>query len=299
MTGLFAALLSGFSFALGNIFIRRGVYKSGESFTPVPIALFLGTLLFGFAFLISGETDQLASLSWLGAGSLAGAGILHYYLGRQFGYISIRLIGANRAAPIQMCSIPLAALIGVLFLGEPFSASLVIATLLVVGGVILISTSYNPQTEKSGIPGVPLAKGVVTSLATALCWGSSPMLVKIGLQEISSPILASFISYIAASVLIGASFLYPNNVEKLRSLNRTSLFLFILAGIATSVSALTRYIALDYSPVSLVVPLTATHGLFIFPLSFIVNRKIEAFNLRIVLGAIAVLVGIFLIFWIA
>jgi drug/metabolite transporter (DMT)-like permease len=60
---------------------------------------------------------------------------------------------------------------------------------------------------------------------------------------------------------------------------------------------LLRYIALAHSPVSLVAPLiNSINGLLVFPLSFLINRKIETFNLRIILGAIAVIGGVLFIF---
>lgn len=299
MIGLLFALLSGFSFAVGNIIIRKGTYRSGESYSPVPITIFVGLLLVGFAVLISGEAGHVFSLSWLAIGTLAGAGLLHFYLGRMFGYISILLIGANRAAPIHMCSTLLAALIGVLLFKERLTVSLPIALLFIVGGVIMISTSFNTLVDNSSRSKGSLAKGVYAALATALFWGTSPMLAMIGLQEVTSPLVATFISYIGAAMAAGVSLLHPRNSMRLKGLDRTSFVLFVLAGVVTSVSAWSRYLALDISPVSLVVPLTATHGLFIFPLSMLVNRKIEAFNLRIIMGAVTVMAGILIIFWIA
>lgn len=297
MIGPLLALFSGFSFALNNIFVRKGVYRSGESFSPVAISLFLGTALFGLWLLISGEAVRLASLSWLGVGSLSAAGIIHFLVGRLFGFTGVRLIGANRAVPIQTCFIIVAALLGVLFLGEPMSVSLVLALLLVAGGIMLISTTGKSETEKLNMPEGALAKGILATLAAALCWGVSPILVKIGLREVGSPVLATFISGAAATLVIGVALFYPRNSEKLSRLDRASFLPFIVAAIAISLAQISRYVALDYSLVSVVVPLTGTNSLFIYPLSFLINRQIEAFNLRIIMGGIVITAGVFLIFW--
>lgn len=171
MVGPLLALFSGFSFALNNIYVRKGVYRSGESFSAVAISLFLGIVLFGLWLLISGEAVRLASLSWLGVGSLAGAGIIHFLVGRLFGFTGVRLIGSNRAVPIQTCSIIIAALMGVLFLGERLAISLVLALLLVAGGITLISTTGKSETEKVDMPKDALVKGILATLAAALCWG--------------------------------------------------------------------------------------------------------------------------------
>jgi len=298
--GLILALFSGFSFSLSNIFVRKGVHRSGEAFSIIPIFAFLGTLFFGVPLLISGEAEQLASLSWLGVSALGGAGILHFILGRISAYTGIRLIGANRTVPILTCSILIAALLGIFLLGEPLTVSLVLAVLLVVGGMILISTRGNSKTEQSGMPRGFLVKGVLAALGGALCWGISPTLVKVGLKEVGSPLLATFVSYAASSIVIGFSLFSPRNSEKLRRLTRPAVIPIIIAAVAVSVAQILRYWALNYSHVSLVEPLIGSmNSLFIFPLSFLINRQIEAFNLRIIMGAIAVVVGVSLIFWVA
>ena len=293
-------MLAGSSFSLSNIFIRKGVHRSGEAFSLIPIFAFMGLVFFGIPLLISGEIEQLVSLSWLGAGALAGAGILHFILGRISAYTGIRLIGANRTVPIFSSSILIAALLGVFWLGEPLTVSLVLAVLLVVGGIIFISTTGNSKTGQSGMSEGSLVKGVFITLAAAVCWGISPALVKIGLKEVGSPLLATFVSYTAASIVMGFSLFHPTNNEKLRRLNRASLTPIIIAAIAVSIAQILRYTALKYSPVSMVEPLVGSaNSLLVFPLSFLINREIEAFNLKIIMGAIAIVVGVFLIFWVA
>jgi drug/metabolite transporter (DMT)-like permease len=49
----------------------------------------------------------------------------------------------------------------------------------------------------------------------------------------------------------------------------------------------------------MVSPLISTSALFVFPLSFLINRKIETFHPRVIAGAMAVVIGIFLMFRVA
>lgn len=149
------------------------------------------------------------------------------------------------------------------------------------------------------MPEGSLVKGLFAALVAALCWGVSPVLIKVGLREVNSPLAATFVSYAAASVVTGILLIHPSNNEKLRRLNRTSLIPIIIAAITVAIAQIVRYTALDYSPISLVEPLVGTNGLFIFPLSFLINRRIEAFNLRIIMGALIVVFGVSLIFWVA
>ncbi len=298
MLGLILALFSGFSFATSNIYIRRGVHRSGEALSGVIISILLGMVLFGLTLFIPGQAEQLTSLSWLGTGSLAAAGVIHFIMGRMAGYSSIRIIGATRAVPIQTCSLLFAAFWGIVLFGEPLTIFLVLALLLIAGGMILIGTSGNSGTGEMKVPKSSLVKGLFLALGAALFWGSSPALIKIGLREVNSPLLASFISYTAAFIVAGSLLSVPRNNEKLRRLDRLSLKNLIIGGIAVSIAQALRYAALFYSPLSLVAPIhTGTAGIAILPLSFLLNREIESFSPRIIIAAFSVMTGVFLLFW--
>ncbi len=297
MIGLVIASFSGLFHCLSSIFVRRGVYRSGESFSPLPISNFAGLVLFGLTILISGQAGQLASLPWQGVSYLAGAGILHFVIGRSLAYTGLRLIGANRTNPVVTSNILVSASVGIFFLGEPVTVYLIPALLLIFGGIILIGRTGSSDLGEKGMSKGTLARGLLASLGAALCWGISPVLVKIGLESVSDPILASFISYTAASIVVGTLLLHPKNSEKLRRLDRGSLIPITTGAAFNSAGHLFRYIALTYSPVSLVAPLlNSISGLLIFPLSFLMNRKIEVFDLGVIAGAIAVLAGVLLIF---
>jgi len=297
MIGLILALLSGSSHCLSSILIRRGVYHSGESFTPIPISNFTGTVLFGLAILISGKAVQLTFLSWTGVGYLAAAGVLHFIIGRQLAYIGLRLIGANRSNPVITGNILVSALLGVFFLGEPLTVYLVLALFLIIVGTISISRTGGSEAGGEDISKGSLTKGLVATLGAALCWGVSPFLVKMGLHEVNSPVVATFISYTAAAIVAGILLIHPKNNEKLRRLDQKSLIPIGAGAVTTSIAHILRYTALAYSPVSLVAPLIVSiNGLLVFPLSFLINKRIEAFNLRIILGAVVIIVGVLFIF---
>ena len=298
MIGLVLALLAGFCLAASFVFLRRGVHRSGEISSTIPIFSFVGLVFFGLPVLISGQLTQLTSLTWLGVGSLAGAGVVHFILGRISGFTSVRLIGANRAVPIYTCNLLIAVMLGILFLGEPLTIPLLIAVVLIFGGIVLIGTRGSSEKQNKGASEDSLGIGVFAALGAALCWGISPFLVKIGLREVDSPVLAAFVSYAAASVIIGFWLLHPKNSEKLRRVDRSSLTPIIISAVTMALAHLLRYTALHYSALTAVQPLTSTQGLFVFPLSFLINRQIEAFSMRIILGAIAVVTGVFLIFWV-
>ena len=297
MPGLVLALFAGVAFATNNILLRKGMHASGESFSPVFIASLYGAVVFGLAVVFTGESSRLSSLTWLGGISLAGAGILHFVAGTALNYLGIRLIGATRAAPIFSSSSLFAVLLGIIFLGEQFTFILALAISLVVGGIILISTTSSSKTVQSNVPPGSLLKGVMAALGGAICWGVSPVLVKIGLQEVGSPLLATFISFIAAVLVLATLLIHYDNRKKLWRLSRSSVVIFLIASTAMSAGMIGRYYAFYFSAISLTVPLINSMRIVsLFPLSYAINRRIETFNLRVIIGALAVIGGIVAIF---
>ena len=297
MIGLVFALFSGISFATSNIYVRQGVHRSGEAYSIIPIFALLGTVGFGAMVIIMGELGYLGSLSWLGVSALSVAGVIHFILGRICAYTGIRLIGANRTVPIFSSSILIAALLGIFLMGEPLTVSIIVAVLIILSGIILIGRTGNSTSDKLAMPQGHLVKGILAALGAALCWGVSPVLVKIGLKEVASPWVATFISYAASLVVISTTLFYGKNTEKLRRLNRFSLLPIIYAAVAVAIAQIFRYNALNYSFISAVEPtIMSTNSLLVFPLSFLINRQIEAFNLKIILGSVAIVAGVSLIF---
>ncbi len=119
MIGLVLALLAGFCVSVSMVYLHRGVHRSGEVSSSIPIFAFAGLVFFAIPVFISGEFAQLTSVTWLGFGSLAGAGLVHFIFGRILAFTSIRLIGANRAVPIFSIQVPIAVILGILFLRDP------------------------------------------------------------------------------------------------------------------------------------------------------------------------------------
>ncbi len=294
MSGSAFALFSAVCFAASQIFLRRGVFRAGESSTAVTISVFLGTLLFTILLLGSGEGGRLWALSWWVYVLLGVAGIIHFVVGRWLLYTCIRLIGSNRAGPLMRTSLLFAITIAVVFLDESLTLFIILGILCIAVGATLIGLSGAPG--KGGISRGTLSKGILAGLGTGFFFGVSPVLVRAAVQEVGSPIVAAFISYIAAFLIIAGSLLRKGHRHQLGQLDRFSLVPLVLNGILVSTAQLFRYIALDLTLVSIVTPLIGTSGIFVILLSFLINRKLETFNWKILLGGVIAVAGAFLIF---
>ncbi len=291
--GSIFALLAAACFSSSQVFARRGVSWTGESFSAVPVSISVGTLLFFLLVCFTDEWGRLWHLPWRGLALLGAAGILHFVIGRFFNYSCLRLVGANIGGALLTTNILYAAAFGVIFLVEPFTILLVSGILSIGVGVILVSYRTGGKATVIQAKG----KGIIFGLLAGLCYGASGLLIKMGMVDIDSPLTGAFISYVAAFLSIVAILLFRKEQrQELARLGRSSLCYLALAGLFVSLAQLFRYVALEYSPLSVVSPLMSTTGLFTLLFSFLLNRDIEVFTTRVILGVVATVLGAFLLF---
>lgn len=288
--GLIFALLSAVCFAGSQAFVKRATSQTGESLSAVFVSVFIGILLFSFLLLFIGEWDKIWSLSWQGFVLLGIAGIIHFVVGRFLNYSSVRLIGANKTSAFTRTSLFYSVSFGLIFLNEPLTAFLIPGVMCIGAGATLVSIEKEgkiPQTQ---------GKGVLYGLGAGFFYGTSGVLIKPAIAEIGSPFAAAFVSYVAAFILIACLLFRRGQLEQLTQLPRQSLIPLAITGVSVSVAQLLRYIALSYSPVSVVQPLISTSILFILLFSFLLNRNVEVFTWKVITGIVATALGAFILF---
>ncbi len=292
MSGAPLALLSAACYGLNRVVVRRGVIKISDPTVGVLISVPLSLPFFLLILIAIGRVHDIVSFPWQSYVWLSLAGVIHFVGGRSFGYAATQLLGANigsimgRVAPIA------AVTLGISLLGEPLTGGIILGVLLIVGGVSVAGWKPKMPDHDGSNPGshLPL-KGILFGLGSGLCFGITPLFVKMGLHEPYSPVAATFISYFAATIILITFLLSRGKRTILFGMGRSLFLLFFFAGLLTSVAQLSRYIALSISAVSIVSPLISTSPVFVLGFSFLFNRKLEAFNLAIIVGAIATVIG--------
>ena len=151
--------------------------------------------------------------------------------------------------------------------------------------------------KQRGVSGTEF-KGILTALGAALCWGITPVLIKPAVEEIGSPSVGAFVSYIAASIVMAFFFLRRQHRQQMvQPRFFAALILLVIGGIVLSMGQLFNYTALGHSPASMVSPLVCTNALFVLLFSFLLNRNIEVFTLKVILGMVVMVIGAFFIFY--
>ncbi len=288
--GLVLALFSALSFSISTVYIRRTAFKTGESFTSVAISVFTAVLFFTSSLFITGEWGILWSISGKALALFAGAGIMHFVLGRLLNYGSYRLIGANRGNAIQRTQIFYAVILGVVLLHEPVTGLLILGVLGIAIGATLVSFERGDETGKVR------TQGILAALGGAFFWGTSGVLIKPAEDEVGSPYVGAFVSFATASLVLSGLLLGKKQREQLVQLPCKYIFHLIIAGIFSATAQLLRYAALIYSPVSVVTPISGTNTLFTLFLSFLFNRQIELFSWKVIIGILVAIAGTILLF---
>jgi uncharacterized membrane protein len=70
----------------------------------------------------------------------------------------------------------------------------------------------------------------------------------------------------------------------------------LIAGVFTAAGQLLVFIALETSPANIISPLMSIQILFVFFLSWLINRRLEIFSWKVALGMASTLVGTILLF---
>lgn len=295
--GLICALFASVSFAGSTVLVRKATALTEESFTAMATSVFIGLPFFAVVLFISGEWHQLISVSGNALIRLSIAGMAHYILGRLLSYNAYRLIGANKATPIVSINPFYTLILSVLFLDETFTIFLILGIFCVSAGATLISaekSSVNDNINDGFFSN--RVKGILYALGGGVIWGSTPVLLKPAILEIGSPFASVFISYIAATIAMSFVLLRRRNREQLSQLpTHKAVVPVIFGGIMTSFGQLFSFIALANIPANLVSPIINTQMLIVFVLSFFINRHIEVFTSKVILGALATLAGTYLI----
>ena len=285
------AILTAATFAVSQILVRRASYQSEESFTSLAVSMLIGTPIFVVLVTVSGQWPAFTSFTWQQYVLLGAAGLVHLIIARFLFFNSTRIIGANPTVAITRTSVIFSLVFGVTLLGESVTAMQVVAALLIMVGAVLTTTEISRTAFRIS------TRGLLMGLGTAICSSGSATLIRPVMKVTDDIYAATFIMYLAAFIVVLAILLVRRQQrDPVLRLDRPAFLMLSSAAVFLGVGHLFRFSALQHSPVSIVQPLIATIVIFVLFFSWIVNRRIDVFNWRVVAGIVMVLVGVFLIY---
>ena len=320
MIGAFFAFLTSVSFGANMVVIRRGVLR-GTASHAMYITVIGGTPLFVLGAFVTGQLRDFLKLEPLAYAYLASAGIIHFILGRYANYAMVRAIGNNAATPLRSF-IPLyAVLMAIFILGENVGllrglgiGLLIISPVVMIQGVGLPL----PRARKPGGTGVQDIRppeggaqatgqasgftirwraGLFWSVASAIGYGTSPLLIRAALADTDHGVLGGLIAYMSAAGVLLVSLALPKRAAALASAPRSALPWFGMGTVFVFFAQMFRFVAYTTAGVTVVMPILQTSNVWVVVFSWFVNRHTELFGPRVFLAIILCTLGAIAVAW--
>lgn len=255
--GILAALGAATAFSLFQV-------ANGRALTRLDVArgtrwlLLTGAVVLGLGTVATEGLAPWRSAPPLALAAAAGAGLLHFLLGWTLLGTAQQRIGVARTGAL-VGAVPLfGALLAWAKLGEALTAVQLVGLLAVVAGVGIIATGR----ASGDAPDAGRTAGTLAALGTALCWATSPVLIRIALEGVGSPAAAATIGLLAGALVsmargallgaiarpAGTGAVVPGAVATPRG--RGPIGLVVLAGVLVASALWCQWTALDLLPVA-------------------------------------------------
>ena len=129
-------------------------------------------------------------------------------------------------------------------------------------------------------------------LGTAICFATSAIFIRHGLEGLPSPLLGVTIGMVITTVVYGVLLLFRRKQIQQGPIPRDAWLFQIAAGAMVGLATWMRWIALDMAPVAVVMALGRTNvPVVIFLAPLLVGRKAERVTARVWLGAALIVAG--------
>jgi drug/metabolite transporter (DMT)-like permease len=305
LLGILYAALGAFTFALNNVAMRRGVV-TGSVLQGMATTVPIGGLSFLVIAVAFGQVNQLlafpaAALAWLGC-----QGIVHFVFGRYCNYKSNQLMGVNLSAPVIQLQVPVAMMLAVATLHEPFTALQLIGTVLMLGGSFVTQRNAGrgrPRPQPNAQPAFRphVVAGYLFALGAAACYGVSPLMARAAFLSAPGGATAAgaaaggCIAYAAAALFFSLILFKPGSCADIKATSRENLPWFLASAVLVAISQAFVYASLAVAPLMVVQPILQLSLIFRLGLSQWINREHEVMNIAVILGAVAAVVGALLI----
>ena len=239
-----SAFFAGITSILAKCGIRKTDSTVATSLRTMVILLFSWLIVW-----IVGSGSQIAAISGVTllflvlSGAATGASWLCYFRALQTGDI-------YKVVPIDILSTVLTILLALLFLGEGISLRKMVAVFLIAAGIFLMIEKKDVKDQKAdGKSG-----WMLYAAGSAFFASLTAILGKIGISGVESNLGTAIRTAVVLIMAWGMVFI-TGKEKDIKKIDRKELVFICLSGIATGVSWLCYYRALQEGPASVVAPI--------------------------------------------
>ena len=285
------ALITNLAYGLDFYFVRRGLMKSPE---PMAAAFITLTVNIRFFVLLSILFEPLSQLTWSLVYIFIIAGLLAPGAARLLSYRGLETLGMSISVPIVNAESIFSVILAMIFLNEPMNLMIGIGVLSIIVGLVLLGLESG--RGKESIVGKRIRyRYLLYPLIASVFYGVSVFVRKLGLNVLGSPILGATFTSGTSWLILTASLVAGGHVNQLSKVTRQSFIYFLLGGGATCVAWYSLFNALHIGKVSIVTPIATSYSLVTLFFSYVLLRKVERINRRIVAATVLVVGGIILL----
>lgn len=273
-----AAFFAGITGILAKVGIRNVDSTLATALRTIVILIFSWMMVFvvGSQNTIS-QIPAYTLLFLILSGLATGASWLCYFKALQLGNV-------NKVTPVDKSSTILAMILAFLLLGEPVTSLMVIGMIL-----IAIGTALMIQTAPLQQPTQPARQTwLIYALLSAFFASLTAILGKIGIQDVESN-LGTAIRTIVVLIMAWGIVFWQGSHHTLKTIDRKSQIFIVLSGVATGLSWLFYYRALQDGLASIVVPIDKLS--IIVTITFSYFALGEALSKRAFIGLILIVIG--------
>ncbi|HKY06886.1 MAG TPA: DMT family transporter, partial [Candidatus Binatia bacterium] len=241
------ALITSFLYASALVSARLGLRYSTPA-TVTLVSILMQNLLLWSAVIVTGGVHAVPL-----AGILLFTLVGIFQLGvRLFAYTGVEKIGASRSSALQSVSPLFSAAIAVTILGEETSLLVLLGTVLIVGGIVLIS--WKPEEQLRDFRRWHL----LLPLAAAFLTGMNHPIRRYVLTMANEPL---FFSALMGAVSLGGFLIYFAMTPQPQRLiwNRAAIGPFIATGLFETLSILCIITAISLGRVVIIAPIAASY----------------------------------------
>lgn len=243
---LIMAVLSAFFAGITSILAKCGIKKTDSDIATairtVAVLIFSWAMVF-----IVGSAEQIPqietkSLLFLALSGLAtGASWICYFKALSMGDV-------NKVVPIDKSSTILSILLAIIFFGETENLAVkLIGTAVLAAGIFLMTEKKKSEKAGSG-------KWLIYAVLSAVFAALTSILAKIGINGVESNLGTAIRTCVVLIMAWGIVFA-KGKQERIKSVDRKELVFILLSGVATGISWLCYYYAIQNGIVSVVVPI--------------------------------------------
>lgn len=272
--------------AAASLFSRRGLERASFDVLLVTTLAVAAPLYF----LLAATTVGFDGIPRRGLLLAAVGAVLGSVLGRSLYLLGIKFVGPGKSLSINAASLPIAAALSEVVLGEPLTPLVVAGTLVITLGVVAIARDGRREADRAGRTQAVLFVPLVSACFIA----GAVVIRKAALSAGLDPIHAGTVNMVVA-LSVAAPAVGAYRGRSLFDVDRWALRQFLAASLLMAAGFVAYFVGLDLTRANVFFPLVQTQPLFAVLFSAGLAGDLEVLSRWTVAGAVAVVAGAVLV----